>query len=303
MENSQKNSAGAKKTYQIIIGVLLLIIVVLSWQLIVTKSSVNTVVVEKEKTIIQNQQLQSELDALLAEHDKIKQEYGYLTGQMSEKDSMIMVQAREIEQLIASQADYGRIKKKLDYLRNITQNYVNQIDSLYTINAQLTQENVQIRGDLTEEQRRTFELTQQTENLNTKISSASFLKAYSISATAYNNRSGGKESATDKAKRTDKIKVCFTIGENSLVIGGQKDVYLRIARPDDNLILTQGSYSWIYQGNRIQYSAKTVINYAQKSINACVEYTRGDIELPSGIYHIALFADDHELGQTTIVLK
>lgn len=303
MESSQKNAGRTKKTYQIIIGILLLIIAVLSWQLIVTNSSVNTVVVEKEKTIIQNQQLQSELDALLAEHDKIKQEYGYLTGQMSEKDSMIMAQAREIEQLIATQADYNRIKKKLDYLRSITQNYVNQIDSLYKVNAQLTEENQQLAGNLDAATQRANELTQDKEDLNTRISSATYLKAYGISATAYNTRSGGKESVTDKAKRTDKIKVCFTIGENNLVAGGQKDVYLRIARPDDNLILTQGSFSWIFQGRRLQYSAKTVINYNQKAINACIEYKRDNIELPEGQYHISLFADDNILGETIINLK
>ena len=79
-------------------------------------------------------------------------------------------------------------------------------------------------------------------------------------------------------------------------------MYVRIARPD-NIILTQGSYSFIYKGQRIQYTAKTVINYNQKSSSVCIDYPRDNIELPVGKYHIAVFADDHELGQCTITLR
>ena len=60
-----------------------------------------------------NNELQGELDSLLAEHEKIKAQYGDLSDQLSEKDSIIMAHAAEIEQLINSQADYKKIKRQL----------------------------------------------------------------------------------------------------------------------------------------------------------------------------------------------
>lgn len=303
MENRNPNTEKNIKIYKISIAILLVIIAVLAFLLIRSTSQVSTIVVEKEKSVQMNMQMQHELDSLIAEHNKIKNEYGYISGQLSEKDSMIMAQAKEIEQLIASQADYRRVKKKLDQLRNITQGYVSQIDSLYRVNKQLTDENVKIKGDLESEQKKSFELNQDKENLKTKINDAAVLRAYNVSVSALNVKSGSKETATDRAKKTDKFKVCFTIGENRLVETGNRNVYLRIARPNDNLILTQGSYVFTFNGKTLQYSEKTALKYNGQAVNACIEYTRGDVELKAGKYYFTLYTDNAELGEASITLK
>lgn len=301
MEKSTSDNR-QKRVYQGIIIFLLLLIIVLIWKLVTIKTGVDTIIIEKEKAVAQSLEFQDELDDLMAEHERIKSEYGILSDQLSTKDSLIMAQAAEIENLINSQADYRRIKKQLDYLRMITQGYVSQIDSLYEINQLLVEENTVIRKDLETEQQRANELTRDKEGLEEQITSAAVLRAYNINAKTYSAKSGGKESETDKARRCELIKVCFTLGENSLVPAGTKDIYIRIARPD-NIILTQGSYSFIYQGNRIQYSEKTSVNYAKKSQNVCMTYKRGDVELMPGIYYINIFADDQEIGQTSFQLK
>jgi len=180
------------KTYKIIVAVLALIIIVLTWQLIVTKTTVHTFTIEKEKAQTQNSALQHELDSLLTEHDKIKKEYGNLSGQLSEKDSIILSKADEIQKLIATQADYYKIKRKLEYLRGITQGYVSQIDSLYTVNRALKNENVEIKDKFEKEQVKTTELTKDKENLSEKVSLASTLKAYNIKGVPVRLKSGGK---------------------------------------------------------------------------------------------------------------
>jgi len=301
MEAEQKEKK-QKRMYQGVIVVLLLIIIVLTWQLITVKSSVNTVIVEKDQAVTQSEELKSELDELLAEHEMIKEEYGMLSDQLTSKDSLIMAQAMEIEKLINSQADYGRIKKQLKILRDITQGYVAQIDSLYEINQELESQNVAIRKDLTEEQKRTVDLTKDKEDLQGKISTAAVLRAYNVNVKTLSVKGSGKESDTDRARRTDAIKVCFTLSENSLVPSGTKDIYLRIARPD-NLILTQGSYSFIYQGERVQFSEKLSVQYNQKSQQVCITYKRGDVELQPGTYHINLFSDDNMIGEGSFTLK
>lgn len=291
-----------KKKYNTIIAILSVIIVVLAILLIMVKSNVNTIVVEKETAVEQRDELKFELEELLAEHELIKSEYGQLTDQLTEKDSMIIAQAKEIEKLINSQADHRRIKRQLDYLRGITQGYVNQIDSLYTVNQQLTAEIVTTRKSLDSEKQRSFELSQEKTGLEEKITSAAVLRAYNISIKALNLRSSGKESETDRARRADAIRVCFTVSENSLIPAGTKDIYVRIARPD-NYILTQGGYTFIYQGNRIQFSEKGNINYNQKSQNVCITYNRGEVEFKPGKYGVNIFADDNEIGSTSFELK
>jgi len=301
METTQTDKR-QKKIYMGIIIFLLLLIIVLIWQLISIKTGVGTIITEKEVAEQQSIELRSELDELIAEHEKIKEEYGFLADQLTSKDSLIMAQVQEIEALINSQADYRRIKRQLDYLRGITQGYVSQIDSLYRINQELVDENIVIRRDLESQQQKTFDLSRDKEDLEEKITSAAFLRAYNINVKTLSLRGSGKESETDKARRTDAIRTCFTLSENALVPSGTKDVYIRIARPD-NLILTQGSYSFIYRGDRIQFSEKATIQYNKKSQSVCITYFCGDVELMKGDYNINIFVDDHMIGEGSFTLR
>ncbi len=292
-----------KRIYWGIILFLFLLIIVLVWQFITLKTGVDVIIAEKEKTISRNYELKTELEELMAEHEKIKQEYGELSSLLEDKDSLIIAQAEEIEALILAQADHRRIKRQLDRLRSITQGYLTQIDSLYQINQELIAENIEIKQTLKIEKGRVFELSKAQEELKEQITTAAVLRAYNVNAVPLSiSGQRDKETETDRARRTDAIRICFTLGENTLIPIGTKDIYIRIARPD-NLILTQGSYSFIYQGDRIHFSEKAVVKYNQKAQNVCITYRRGDVELMSGSYHINLFADDNMIGEAAFVLR
>jgi len=298
-ENTNKKD----RLYKIIIAVLLVVILFMGWRMIIIKSNVDTIIIDKEEAIKQNIELENEFDELMAEHDRIKEEYSNLTGQLSEKDSLIQSYAEEIEMLIASQADYSRIKRKLDYLRSITQGYVNQVDSLYRVNAQLRGENEEIRGLYEDEQDRANSLSDENENLENQVNQGAILRAYGITTTTYKVKSNGKEVITDKARRTNRIKVCFIISENPLVNAGTKDIYIRIARPN-GLIFTKGTDSFIYQGKRIQYTVKKTISYQNKSMKLCIDWDTGaEQDLPVGIYYISVFADDEAIGEGSFSLN
>lgn len=300
--SEQVNTRKQTVIYKVIIVLLLIVIIILVVQLIRVQKNVSYISEEKQLLSSEKEHLQRELNELMLEHERIKQEYQEFASQLSEKDSIILAQAREIEKLIQSQADYRRIRRQLDYLRSITQNYVRQIDSLYQINQQLVEENQQIRRSLDVERQRSFQLEQQTRSLEEKISSEAFLRAYNPKVTTYTLRGSSREAETDKARRVDIIRVCFTLSENYLVEPGQKDIFIRIARPD-NFILTQGSYQFVYQGNRIHYTEKTTVIYDNKAKTVCIDYRRGEAELLAGQYHVNIFADDRMIGECAFDLR
>jgi len=309
MENLNKTSKYSnEKKYQITIVILVVIIILLLWQLIAAKMKVKTVVVEKTKIIEKNYSLQSELDSLLYTHEQIKKEYGDLTEKLTEKDSIIQANAKEIQRLISQQADYWQIKRKLKILRNITQGYVKQIDSLFTVNAALKEENLAIKKDYSQEKQKNIELSKEKEELSKQITSAAKLKAYNIKTTGLRLRGKNeREEITNKANRIEILKICFTLSENQFVEPGPKTVYVRIARPD-NLVLVKGNddiYSFIYNGERIQYSLKKEIDYQNKSMDICLTWEKHDKKEPAmtGTYHISVFVDDYEIGQTSFTIE
>jgi myosin heavy subunit len=297
-ENKRRNN-----TLIIVVAVLFAALALLAWLYLSTRSRLGNMLEEKEK---QRVELQHELDSLITEHNSIKLEYGSLSDSLAGKDSIIQANAIEIRKLLDTQYEFYKVKKKLDKLRGIAQGYLKQMDSLYTVNRELKEENEQIRSSYQKEQQRSTSLQKDKEALTEKVSSAAILKAYKITGLGVRG-SGDKERATDKAKRVEKLKVCFTLSENPLLSAGRKDVYVRIARPDKT-ILARGKgdeYSFSYKGEILQYSIKETVNYQNQSIDLCLYWinrsTKEDM-LP-GVYVVSVYSDDYEIGQSSFELK
>ena len=97
-QNQNANQENPLKKWVIILGALAgLFLCSTLYLAFFAKPTTNKVYQQVES---QNMELQSELDSLLAEHNRIKEQYGELSDQLSEKDSIIMASAAEIEKLI-----------------------------------------------------------------------------------------------------------------------------------------------------------------------------------------------------------
>ncbi len=266
-------------------------------------------VLNKEFTKVENNnmELQAELDSLLAEHEKIKAQYGDLSDQLSEKDSIIMANAAHIEELINSQADYRKIKKQLARLQNISQEYVKEMDKLYQENKALKEENLSVKADLEQERQDKENVQKSNEELSAKISGAAVYKAYNIRSAGYMIKNKGVEEPTDKANRVKRIKTTFILGENSLIESGPVNVYCRIAVPGTGKVLTMGSgdtYSFVHNGQRLQYSAKSVVNYDKQAQNVTMNWDlMSDDKAIKGKYIVQVFTDDQFLGESFFTLK
>lgn len=262
---------------------------------------------EYSKVENSNIELQAELDSLLAEHERIKAQYGDLSDQLSEKDSIIMANAAQIEELINSQADYRKIKKQLARLQNISQEYVQEMDKLYKENQALKEENISVKADLEQERQDKENIQKSNEALNAKISGAAVYKAYNIRSAGYMIKNKGNEEPTDKAARVKRIKTTFILGENSLIEAGPVNVYCRIAVPGSGKVLTPGSgesYSFVHNGQRLQYSTKTVVNYDKQAQTVTMNWDlMSDDKAVKGKYVVQVFTDNQFLGESFFTLK
>jgi len=288
--------------YKISIGVLVAIIAVMAWMLLNQKKEATTL---EKNNATEQIALQGQLDSLLAEHERVKASYGELSSSLSERDSIINVRAMEIKKLLGSKAELAVVKQKLAQLQKITQVYEQKIDSLYTVNRTLKAENEQIKTDYNLEQQKTSDLTKDKKELNEKITGAAVLKAYKTSAVAYKSRGVDKDKETDKAARAEKIKVCFTVSENKLVSTGYKRFFVRIARPDNNILTRGPAYTFQFLGQTLQFSAMETLNYEGNAADVCTyfELPPNSPELPKGRYIVNIFTEDREIGQTSFELR
>ncbi len=303
MEDRIKRLEKNVKKYKILCVILVIVILIILCLTFYFGNQTKQMLVVEE----QNMELQYELDSILREYEIIKSEYGDLNTQLSERDSAILAQAEEIKGLIASQADYSRIKKKLELLQNQGKEYVRMLDSLYVVNQQLTEENIEIKQTVTRLSTEKDSLTQEKETLEEKVNVAAKMKAYNISLKGTNLKSGGKkEEETNRARRVKKLKVNFTLGENTLVPSGDMNIYARISLPDGRvLVLGKGDgYSFFNDGKQLQYTLKSTVNYENKTMQVEMvwDLKPGDVAV-TGEYIVQLFTETDYIGQAKMVLE
>ena len=193
----------------------------------------------------------------LAEMDKreMENEYARFAQQYSEmktqinNDSLIAQLDKEqqrTEELLAElkqvkatdAAEIMRLKKELATLRSILRSYVHEIDSLNRVNEQLRSENQQVKAQYTQATQTITNLSTEKETLSEKVAIASQLDATGISMVGQNKR--GKKAR--KVKDVKKFVVSFVIARNITAQAGNRSIYVRITKPNNEVLTNGGTF-------------------------------------------------------------
>lgn len=304
METENKKRKNQPIWLYALLGVLAIALVFLLVRNSSLKTEKETLEAEKE---MQRLDFQAEVDSLMKVHNELKDNYGELSQQLAEKDSIIQADAVEIKKLLDSQWDYYRVKKKLAALQEISQHYVRQMDSLYTVNRELVAENERIREEFQNERRQNTNLTRQKEELTNKVNQAATLKLFNYSAQAVRFKGNGGEATTDRASRAERIRIDFTVAANDIVQPGTKLFYVRIANPQRAIISkgTGDEYAFKSNGETLQFTEKVRVNYDGKETAVRAYYVKPDgVEMMPGTYFIDVYEESGKLiGQTAVDLK
>ncbi len=303
-ENKKQNNKALLIGLAAALVATLIALIVISTRLSSTKGDLKELEAEKE---LQRQDFQAEVDSLMKVHNELKESYGELSQELAEKDSIIQADAIEIKKLLDSQWDYYRIKKKMAELQVISQKYVRQMDSLYTVNRELVAENERIREEYQAEKRQNTSLTRQKEELTNKVNQASAMKIHGLKAVPVRFKGGDKEAETDRANRAERVRIDFTLAQNDLVEAGSKIFYVRIADPT-KAVICKGSgdeYSFSSNGETLQYTEKVRVNYDNKDTGVRAYYVKPNAyEMMPGTYFVDVYEQGGRLiGQTAFDLK
>ena len=304
MDSEKKNNKTILYAALAALAVALVALIVMFVRMGSVKSDLKELEAEKE---MQRMDFQAEVDSLLRVHNELKESYGELSAELAEKDSIIQADAVENKKLLDSQWEYNRIKKKVEALQLISQKYVRQMDSLYTVNRELVAENERIREEYQAERRENSNLTRQKEELTNKVNMASTMKIYSLSASPVYFKGGSKETETNKANRAERVRFDFTLAQNDLVQAGTKLFYVRIADPTKSIICkgTGDEYAFESNGEILQYTEKVTVNYDNKEKDVRAYYIKpSGVKMMPGYYFVDIYEQGGKLvGQTSFELK
>ncbi len=205
----------------------------------------------------------------------------------------------ELRQVKSSNAaEIMRLKKELKTVRAVLRSYVIQIDSLNRLNEALTTENKEVKKKYSEATRQINTLAEEKKTLNEKVTLAAQLDATNITVETKNKR--GK--STNKVKNVKKIAVSFTLVKNITAKTGERTLYVRIAKPDNEVLSKSASDTFTYENRELAYSIKKYIEYTGEEQTVTVYW---DVEeyLPAGTYNVYIFADGTMIGQQSFSMK
>lgn len=249
------------------------------------------------------------------EKDRVEDEYADLTYQFDgytstiRNDSLLKLLDSEknrvqelLDELRNTKATNARkiqeLKDELASVRKIMMHLVSQIDSLNTENQMLKNENSQIKMKYEESSQKVDVLSKEKENLNEVVTRASKLEISAFNVTTLNDRNR----KTSIFSRIANLQFDYTIAKNITAEPGKKIIYIRITRPDGELLTKNAGNVFPFENRKIAYSAKKDYEYGGEALQDVIYWQVEEILLV-GTYRVDFFTDGYLIGSYTFVLK
>jgi len=190
-----------------------------------------------------------------------------------------------------------RYRSEITTMQEIMKSYIVQIDSLNTRNQILVAENTQIRQQMSQVRTANTQISRERERLADQVVVASVIQAKDIVVTALNRN----RREVNRINQMTNLRVCFTLRENPIARAGEKEVFMRILRPDNLVITTSPDNVFSYNRSPLIYSAKRTVDYINQDVEMCIFMDNtGDFIV--GTYTVELYLENNIIGKTTFIL-
>ncbi|GLB54201.1 hypothetical protein NBRC110019_32420 [Neptunitalea chrysea] len=185
---------------------------------------------------------------------------------------------QELEEL---QKEYQALRAKYDTLQNVNANLNTTLGTLNKLSDSL----------------KTINSAQKD-----RLALGSALTLSDLTIDAVKVRKSGKMISTDKARRADRIKVCFTVSPNKIAEEGDKTFFIKVEGPGSTVL--GDDTSAMVEGKEITYTKTSEFFYEKNALDVCEYIQKSGDDFAKGKYVITLYNDQlDELGKSSFSLK
>lgn len=284
--------------YRLIIGSLVVAIAVLGVFSFTNYDSVrkHQQFLEQEKKLVE-----TELSQILTRYDEVANTNDYLASKLKDAKDATKIALDSLRLLKSDLSVISRFKAQLIVFKSKNKQLFETIDSLNEVNKTLENDKLLAHTELKKQLNANYSLQKKNESLSKTIEKGALMTANSFKAKAFLNKNG-RLYETRKAYKAETIEVCFTLAENALTEKGDKELYVQIVNPKNNVVADKGSIE--FGDSSLIYSTKTVVNYNNQVIDVCTNIMSdpSDKPLTKGTYFVSVFYKDRKLGTTQIEL-
>ncbi|HEX9828284.1 MAG TPA: chromosome partitioning protein ParA [Flavobacteriaceae bacterium] len=248
---------------------------------------------EKEQVMTDLETMSKQYDVIIGENEAANQDLVEARGRIQG----LMDSLKISQNSVASLWSY---KKKFLVLQE-------EMDELLTENEKLKIENSSLAVSLDSTQMQLAERTVFTDSLlvqNTElvtvVENASMLQTVGLNGFGVIVRSSGKLVPTERASRSDKIQVCYTVAKNTVVGPGDKELYVQVLDPNGVVLGTNEQVQ--FGDNVVNYSIISKFNYENKNLNIC-EFITPNSKFEKGKYTVNVYNQKELVSASEFSLK
>ncbi|MDH6309268.1 myosin heavy subunit [Dysgonomonas sp. PFB1-18] len=255
----------------------------------------------QEESNLNKQQLEDEYENLSMQYEgfKLNIKNDSLLQKLTNEQAKVQRLLEELKTVKAeNKAEISRLNKELSTLRQVLKSYIVQIDSLNRANEQLRQEKKEITDKYQQTTRTLNEVTQQKENLTEKVTLAAKLDATNISVQATNSK--GK--VQKKISKVEQLIINFAITKNITAEPGERTIYVRIMKPDNDVLTKSRTNTFAFENRDINYSIKRIVEYGGEEVGVTMYWNVEEYLMP-GTYRIDIFADGNRIGMKSFTME
>ncbi|WP_106830806.1 hypothetical protein [Parabacteroides pacaensis] len=298
--NAEKETKKINKMTLLIMAVVVLVLLVAvgAYYIFHQKKQMNDLV---EQYDLDKESMEDELNDLSLRYEgyKFQVNNDSLVSLLSTEQAKVQRLQEELRTVKATNTRrISELRKEIQTLRKIMRNYVIQIDSLDRINKQLQVEKAQAVKKYQQASSTANKLAKEKEQLTERVTLASKLDAAAINVSTVNGR--GKK--VKKIKQMEQIVINFMIAKNITAPTGEKVIYVRIQKPDDDVLVKSRADVFTFEGKEINYSCKKPIEYTGEELPVTM-YWKIEEFLSPGDYRVDIFADGNLIGKKSFRLE
>ncbi|MDY8135239.1 hypothetical protein [Aquimarina sp. 2201CG5-10] len=278
-----------------VLGALLLILGIFTYKFY-NEEKRNKAILQQEKDLIE-----SELGELITKYDNAIALNEVMDDHLLKAKERIVVLLDSVEQNEANLALITRYRREVSKLKKERERLFKLADSLTAANEQLATDLDSTSVALNQRIIFSDSLRTQNDRLAGIVERGSALTAANIKAEGVRVRNSGKISPTSRASRAEKVRVCFTLSPNKLTEKGDKELFVQVVNPDNNLIGDKVSIN--FDDAILTYSGRNKVFYENDALDVCVLVDAAEGELVKGNYVVNLFSGPKMISNTQFELK
>ena len=292
-EEREKKNGGLKSVMYALAAVAVLLAGALAYVWFQKSSLVKDLNLEKED-------LTEQIVALQQDYNNLSSDYEAINSQLDSSREEVSQLVERIKQTDATnRAKMRQYEKELGTLRSIMRNYIVQIDSLNTLNQQLSAEADAARKDAASSRRQNEALNKQVNELSGQVAAGSVIKARGIILEPYS----AQDKVTDRSSRVVRMLTTLSLVENDLAPKGPVRVYIVVKAPDGTILTNANSTGFESGGEARTASASREVDYEGKEVELSIYLNDLTDRCVKGVYTVEAYTAQGYLGSAETMLR